>query len=458
MPKIGLSKTFDSKYLIDCPSKDMSMQITVIGGTRGLGNWIASYLKKKGGEVTITGRNNLLGESVAKKLGVKYTPNNIKAAANSDVTILAVPIDVTPRTIKEISPHLPVGSLLMDVTSVKEKPAQVMQEYVPEGVEFLPMHPVFGPRIRSLDGQVVVLTPVTKGKWYKKVVDFLEGENTRIIEATPRLHDQMMSVVQGLTHLTYISMAATLEKLEVDVGESRKFASPIYSLMLDMIARITAQNPYLYYSIQASNYYIPRTHDVFLSTYRELYEMIEKGDEDGFVKIMSKAAKHMGDLESALGRSDKAISALNQELNVLKNSIGREVGLRHIYSDQVHIGILEDLSADFAVLKSKNKEIQLKVSNIEILTGEEMEEYKRDNYPHKSLDVSVILPETSDPELVAQTIQGFSGVMETSVLDVYHSSQIGEGMKSITLRYEVIDLHVKEKVEELLKGFGGIIR
>ena len=434
------------------------MQIAVIGGTRGLGYWIANFLKKKGCDVTITGRNSQIGRNIAKKMGVKYTSSNEEAASNAEVVILAVPIDITPQTIIEVAPHLQSGSLFMDVTSVKEEPAKIMQENVPEGVEFLPTHPMFGPRVRSLDGQVVVLTPIKRGRWYSKVFEFLESENARIIETTPDNHDQMMSIVQGLTHFTYISIAATLEKLDVDVRESRKFASPIYSLMLDMITRITAQNPYLCYSIQTRNSYIPETHERFLSTYSELKDMIEKDDQEGFVQVMSNAAKHLDDLEAALGRSDKAISALNQELTLLKNSMGKEVGLRHIYSGKIHIGILEDLTADFVFLKDKNKSIKLKVSNIEILSTEEREQYKKDNCPKKSFDVSVVLPESSDPDMIADVIMKFNDVVDTSVVDIYQGSQIERGMKSVTLRYEVINLQTRRKVESLLKAFGGIIR
>jgi prephenate dehydrogenase len=434
------------------------MQITVVGGTRGLGNWIAKFLSKKGCDVTITGRNSELGRSIAKKIGVKYTSNNKKAANIAQIVILAVPIENTPETIIEIAPHLKPGSLLMDVTSVKEEPAKIMEEHVPEGVEYLPTHPMFGPRVRSLDGQVVVLTPIKKGKWFENVVKFLKKENAHLIETTPQIHDQMMSIVQGLTHFTYISIAATLKKLNVDVKESRKFASPIYSLMLDMIARITAQNPYLSYYIQTRNNYIPQTHDEFLKTYKKLKELIENGDEAGFVHTMSDAAKHLDDLEAALGRSDKAIFALNQELTLLKNSVGKEVGLRHIYSGKVHFGVLEELSADFAVLNLRNKTIKLKISNIEILNPAQLEQYKNNICPRKNFDVSVVLPEKADPELIAELIRNNSDVVDANVLDVYQGSQIEEGMKSITFRYIVTNTSARNKVETLLEGVGGLIR
>ncbi len=434
------------------------MKIAVIGGTRGLGEWIAKFLKSKGFDITITGRDEITGERVSKKLGVNYTCSNISAASQADVVIVSVPIDVMSSAIKEVAPAMKKGSLLMDVTSVKEEPSKTMQKYVPHGVEVLPIHPMFGPRIRSLDGQVIVITPIYKGKWYDKIYNFFKEENARIIVTTPEIHDQMMSVVQGLTHLAYISIAATIEKLDVDIKESRSFASPIYDLMVDMIARIVAQNPYLYYSIQTHNRYTKKTHETFISIYKDLNEMISSGNEEGFVKVMVSAAKHMDDLEAALGRSDKAISALTEEVNILKGSVGKEVGLRHIYSGKVHIGILKGLSHDFLTLDVNDKETKLKLSNVEILSDNEINDLKVENYPHKTYFVSAVFPENCSPDIIANTISRLKGVINASVEDTYGGSQIPSGKISVTLKYEVINPAAMVDVENLLRGFGGVIR
>ena len=434
------------------------MQVAVIGGTRGLGNWIANFFQEKGYQVTITGRNSIVGEDIANKMGVSYTSDNIQAASHANVVIIAVPIEFTSQTIKEVAPHLQERSLLVDVTSVKELPAETMQKYAPPGVEVLPTHPMFGPRIRSLEGQVIVLTPQKKGTWYPKVLEFLKSEQARILETTPEQHDRMMSIVQGLTHFAYIAIASTIEKMGVDVKESRKFASPIYNLMLDMVARIVAQNPYLYYSIQTQNNYIPEVHQTFLETFQDLKSMINDENQDEFVKAMSSAAKNLNDLEASLGRSDKAISALNAEVTYLKNSVGMEVGLRHMYSGKVHVGILESLSPDFVILKENNRNVELKLSNIEVLSGEELKSWKTGNLPLKKLDVSVVLPETSQPELISRVIRSVEGVVSSEVKDVYRGGQIPEGKKSITFTYQVLSLESMEMVQELLTGFGGIIR
>jgi prephenate dehydrogenase len=130
----------------------------------------------------------------------------------------------------------------------------------------------------------VVLTPSQSGEWYQRVVDFLENEQVRILVTSPDIHDRMMSIVQGLTHFAYISIAAAIERLGVEVKDSRKFASPIYSLMLDIIARIVAQNPYLCYSIQTRNRYVAEVHQTFLETFQELKSMIDQENQEDFVK------------------------------------------------------------------------------------------------------------------------------------------------------------------------------
>lgn len=434
------------------------MKIAVIGGTRGLGKWIARFLRNRDFNVIITGRDEITGEKVSKKLDVEYTSDNTKATSEADVIILSVPIDVIENVVIEIAPFLKKGSLFMDVTSVKEKPTEIMQKHVQEGIEIIPTHPLFGPRIRSLDGQVVVLTPLVKGEWYEKVYKFLENEKTRILVTDPKEHDKMMSIVQGLTHLAYIGIAATIERLQIDVKESRKFASPVYGLMVDMIARIVAQNPYLYYSIQTQNRYIKETHETFISVYEELHDMILKKDEEGFVHLMGSAAKHLDDLEAALGRSDKAIFALTEEISILKNSIGHEVGLRHIYSGKTHVGILEELSPDFLILNGDNKKIKLKLSNVEILSDKELYEWKIENCVRKTFDVSAIFPENCNPDVILDTIKGLNNVVDASVVDLYHGSQIPSGKISITIEYEVINRKARCSVENLLEGFGAAIR
>lgn len=434
------------------------MKIGIIGGTRGLGKWIASFLKEKGCQITITSRDDVSGNAVSKKLGVKYSPDNQKVAGESDIVIISVPIESTESVIKQVAPHMSKGSLLMDVTSVKEKPALLMQEYLAEGAYFLPSHPMFGPRIRSLEGQVIVLTPLQESKWFETVFKFLEEQKARVLVTTPEKHDEMMSVVQVLTHFAYISVSSAIKKLNLDIKESRKFASPIYNLMLDIISRIVAQNPYLVYSIQTQTDYAYQAREIFMETVNELNDMLINHNQMDFVDAMSSAAKNMDDIEAALGRSDKVISALNQEISALKESINSEVLLRHIYSDKIHYGILKEISPDFVTLVSGKKTLKLKIANIEVLTPSQVQDWKLDNLKQHEYHISVIFPSHCNPKIIASAISNLEGIISTSVLDVYKGKQIDENQVSITFSYKVLETRFVKEVESLLKGFGAIIR
>ena len=71
-----------------------------------------------------------------------------------------------------------------------------------------------------------------------------------------------------------------MEKLKVDITETEDYESPIYNLMIDMIARIVSQNPYLTYYIQSMNHNGSKIRNAFSDSVIELKDAIEaKNDE-----------------------------------------------------------------------------------------------------------------------------------------------------------------------------------
>ncbi|MDR0900150.1 MAG: prephenate dehydrogenase, partial [Methanobrevibacter sp.] len=395
---------------------------------------------------------------VSQEIGVRYSNDNIKIAKESDIVIIAVPIATTSKIIKEISTFMKKGSLLIDVTSVKLEPSELMEKLVPEGVEVIPTHPVFGPRTNNLNGQVIVLTPRKKGKWYPKVMNFLKNHKMRIIESTPEEHDEMMAVVQVLTHFSYISTASAIKKLGINIKDTRNFASPIYNLMVDMISRIVSQNPFLTYSIQLENENGEKVRQIFADSVEELKTVLTDKDEEKFVEIAIEATKNMDDIQSALGRSDKAINSLNHEITILKNSIGKEIAIRHIYSGEVHIGILEELNPEFAILNTKKGQKKLKIANMEILDSDELLQWKKDNIPIKTHSISCVFPNSSNSNIIKNTVQLLDDVVNVKITDTYDGPQIEDNKVSFTFEIDSFDDSVFTNVESLLKGFGGIIR
>lgn len=435
------------------------MKIAIIGGTRGLGKTIAWYLKDFNYDVTITGRDSIVGNQVSEELGIKYSDNNKKIVQNSDIVIISVPISSAESVIEELAPFMKEGSLMLDVTSVKEGPRNKMKECLKEGVEFIPTHPVFGPRTTDLKGQIIVLTPIEKGKWYPKVYKFLEDKGMRIVETSAEHHDDMMGIVQVLTHFSYISTASAIEKLKVDIKDTENYESPIYNLMIDTIARIVSQNPYLTYSIQHENKRGEKIRKALFDSIAELKDALTNEDEDQFVEIALKATKHMGDIQAALGRSDKAINALTQEYNMLLQSIGEEVGLKHIYSDTIHVGTIKKIDLDFLHLEDENGKVKkLKISNVEILSDEEFHQWKLNNRKIYKRDISAIFNRKSDPHVIKDTLNKVEDIIGVEIIDIYDGEPIKENQISYTFKILSLSEDSIEECTKVLKGFGGITR
>ena len=374
--------------------------MTIIGGTRGLGRWIAEHLNNDF-NITITSRNKASGLEVARELNVDYSNNNIEAIQNADIVIFSVPIEYTAETIKEVAPHAPEGSLLMDVCSIKTEAAEALNKYAPDNVEILPCHPMFGPRVPTIKRQIIVLTPIENRaeNWFDRVEKYLTKSECEIVVTTPEEHDKYMSIVQGLTHFSFITLASTIRKLHINVERSRSFSSPIYSLMLDMVSRVIYQNPYLYYSIQKNNKENTHAREVLIKEGAYLSKLIEDGNEEDFVKNMEESSEHLDNREEALIRSDRAIGMLSQKTNVLTKSIGKEVGLKDLHSEKIYVGIVKKVTSKCVILES-NDELSLKISTVDILSAKEVFEWKKNNLKLEHFNLSVKIGRASCRERV----------------------------------------------------------
>ena len=426
--------------------------MTIIGATRGFGRWIAEHLNNDF-NITITSPDEASLRKVAEELNVDYNTDNVEAVQNADIVIFCVPIEHMVETIRQVAPHAPEGSLLMDVCSIKTEASEALNEYAPENVEILPCHPMFGPRVPSIKRQIIVLTPIENraDTWFDRVKKYLIESECEIVITTPQEHDKYMSIVQGLTHFSFITLASTIRKLHINVKRSRSFSSPVYSLMLDMVSRIVYQNPYLYYSIQKNNKETSYARKTLINEGIYLSKLIEDGKEDDFVKNIMESSSHMDEREEALIRSDRAIGMLSEKANVLTKLIGREVGLKDLYSEKIHVGIVKNVTAKCVTLKS-NEEITLKISNVDILSEKEVFEWKKDNIELENFNLTVQLPSGCSEKYLVKMFENIEPVIDVEITDI---AKIDDALMSFTFSYSVFNKKDKDYVEEYIRGIGG---
>jgi prephenate dehydrogenase len=444
-----------------CTGGTYILKVLIIGGTGEMGQWFSRFFKDNDYEVTAWGSSGKI--EIAERLGVKFAHELDSSIAESDIVIVTVPIDITEKVISETAPKMKKGSLLMDLTSLKVRPTDAMLKYAPQGVEILGTHPMFGPSIPSLHGQIFILTPIEGrcDKWFPIMRSLFEDNGAHIEVISPAEHDRFVSVVQGLTHFAYIAIGTTFESLDFSVNESRRFMSPVYDIMLDFVGRILGQNPYLYALIQMENPEVLKVHDAFMQQCSEMSSIVRKKDVDAFTAKMKDAATHFGDTASALRRSDKLINSKIAEFDRLLDSIGQEIGVRHIYSGIVHTGIVDKVTPRTVLINSKGKLIPLKIENIRLLDEEEMHEWKLNNLNHHLRDISVLIPEAANADIIMDLISCNEDIVSVEIIDRYDGIE-GTERLSVTFRIVIMgDLEaekIQQGIERQLRGIGCTIR
>jgi len=199
---------------------------------------------------------------IAKSIGVKYEAS-MKNAAGKDIVVLAMPISSLEEVLKEVAPHLKEGALVLDVCSVKVQPVMLMKKILPESVDIIATHPLFGPD-SGHSGRKIMIFPVRTNRHRIEDVDkFLKKLGLITYVMTPEEHDRQMAVAQGLTH--YIARAL----IKMDVKE-QELTTPNFDALLSIINRFRNESEQLFVDIQKENPLVKDVRKKFRKTLEEI--------------------------------------------------------------------------------------------------------------------------------------------------------------------------------------------
>jgi prephenate dehydrogenase len=204
----------------------------------------------------------------AADLGVAF--GSLEDAAAREIVVVAVPVPAMRQAFATIAPHLQPGALVIDVGSVKMLPVQWMTELLPEHVEIVATHPLFGPQSVARDGLPglrFVVCPV-RGDRHEKVAAFGRSLGLAVTVTTPQEHDEEMAYVQALTHLIGRSL--------VNLGiPDERLATQSYQHLLELCGLIGADTFELFTAIQTQNPYASQVVNKFVEEAKSLLDRVE---------------------------------------------------------------------------------------------------------------------------------------------------------------------------------------
>ena len=192
----------------------------LIGGSIGLA------IKRSNISNQITGyaRSNSTLERAIELGLVDSVKNNLQDAVNnSDLVILATPLSTFRELVEEMSPFLKKGCIITDTGSAKLTVIEDLKDILPNGVEFVPGHPIAGTEesgpdagfAELFDNRWCILTPTedNSSNAVNLVKDFWESIGSKVEIMDPMHHDKVLAITSHIPHLIAFNIVGTANNL-----------------------------------------------------------------------------------------------------------------------------------------------------------------------------------------------------------------------------------------------------
>lgn len=265
-----------------------------------IGSSIARVARARGdiaAEIVATARTEATRSTVLRLgLADRVYADAAATVQGADCVILCTPLGTYADIAAAIAPHLARGAILTDVGSTKQSVIRDVGPLVPEGVHFVPAHPVAGTEhsgpeagfAELFEGRYCILTPPpgTDEGAVERVAELWRRAGSMVERMEPGHHDRVMAIVSHLPHLIAFTICGTADDLQ---GQSMQDVLRFAASGFRDFTRIAASDPVMW-------------RDVFLNNREALLEMTQRFTED--MTAMARAVR-WGDAEYIVDKIER---------------------------------------------------------------------------------------------------------------------------------------------------------
>ncbi|TMP52908.1 bifunctional chorismate mutase/prephenate dehydrogenase [Pseudoalteromonas sp. S1688] len=261
-----------------CADSQLS-PIVIVGGEGAMGQLFAKQFQRSGYEVKVLDKAQ---QSQAAEI--------LKGAK---LVMISVPINAL-ETVVNALPKLDDDCLLVDITSVKQAPLNVLKKVHNGAV--VGLHPMFGPDISHWVKQTVVVCEGRNPEMTQGLLKQLQIWGCQLVELDAKKHDEAMQIIQVMRHLTTFVYGQFLAKQGHTLAELRSCSSPIYQLELMMVGRLFAQSPELYTDIMLAQFdNVESLLAQYQCLFSETLKKLKAGDKPALIDAFADAKAYFSD-------------------------------------------------------------------------------------------------------------------------------------------------------------------
>lgn len=237
-------------------------RLTLIGiGLIGSSIALAARQHGLAKEIVVSTRSEAtLRRAEELNLGDSYYLDAAQAVEGADLVILCVPVGANDAVARWIAPVLKPGAILTDVGSTKGSVLRQVRPHVPEGVHFIPGHPVAGTEQSGPDAGFATLF---ENRWciltpgpdadpaaVQRLSAFWRACGSNVDTMDADHHDLVLAIVSHLPHIIAYNIVGTAADLEtVTSSEVIKYSASGFR----DFTRLAASDPTMWRDICLSN-------------------------------------------------------------------------------------------------------------------------------------------------------------------------------------------------------------
>ena len=241
-----------------------------------IGASIALAARRGGLATTIIGSDQSpeVATAVARlQLVDLFEADAVRAVADADLVILAVPVGAVGRIAEQILPHMKSGAVLTDTGSTKRSVVRDVAPHLRDDIIWLPSHPLAGTEhsgpgagFESLfDERYWIILPLDADEAdIARFESFITGLGSVTERMSPDYHDKVLALTSHLPHLIAYTIVGTAVDLETQLkNDVIRFSASGFR----DFTRIAASDPVMW-------------RDVFLNNDTAVLEMLQRFSED----------------------------------------------------------------------------------------------------------------------------------------------------------------------------------
>ncbi len=224
---------------------------------------MAHAMRRAGMETEIVGTaRSPETRETAQRLGFcdRVTETAAEAVKGADLVVLAIPVGAMAAVARDIAPYLEPGATLTDVGSVKRAVVDAVGPHVPEGVLFIPGHPLAGTEHSGPEAgfaelfdnrwNILLADDDTDGPALERLTTYWQalGAFVEIMEVDH--HDLVLAVTSHAPHLIAYTMVGVADDLRrVTDSEVIKYSAAGFR----DFTRIAASDPTMWRDVFLNN-------------------------------------------------------------------------------------------------------------------------------------------------------------------------------------------------------------